>query len=78
MKAHYAESRLMNCAIGTVTRAAAIEARNVAETVSAIDGALKKPGKTIAVVNLGPLLRKGGVLEKLAAMGVTVQAPAEG
>ena len=78
MKANYAESRLMNCAIGTVTRAAAIEARNVAETVSAIDGALKKPGKTIAVVNLGPLLRKGGVLEKLVAMGVTVQAPAEG
>ena len=77
MKAHYAESRLMNCAIGTVTRAAAIEARNVSETVSAIDAALKKPGKTIAVVNLGPLLRKGGVLEKLAAMGVAIQSPAE-
>lgn len=77
MKAHYAESRLMNCAIGTVTRAAAIEARNVSETVTAIDAALKKPGKTIAVVNLGPLLRKGGVLEKLAAMGVAIESPTE-
>lgn len=77
MKAHYSESRLMNCAIGTVTRAAQIETRNVSETVAAIDAALKKPGKTIAVVNLGPLLRKGGVLEKLQAMGVSIQAPAE-
>ena len=77
MKTHYAESRLMNCAIGSVTRAAQIEARNVAETVSAIDAALKKPGKTVAIVNLGPLLRKGGVLEKLAAMGITIQTPAE-
>ncbi|MES2472003.1 MAG: TraB/GumN family protein [Pseudomonadota bacterium] len=77
MKAHYAESRLMNCAIGSVTRAAQIEARNISETVTAIDAALKKPGKTVAIVNLGPLLRKGGVLEKLAAMGVAIQAPAE-
>ena len=66
-----------SCAIGSVTRAAQIEARNVAETVSAIDAALKKPGKTVAIVNLGPLLRKGGVLEKLAAMGITIQTPAE-
>lgn len=78
MKAHYAESRLMNCAIGSVTRAAQIEARNVAETVTAIDAALRKPGKTVAIVNLGPLLRKGGVLEKLSSMGVAIQAPAEG
>jgi len=77
MKAHYAESRLMNCAIGSVTRAAQAEARNINETVSAIDGALKRGGKTVAIVNLGPLLRKGGVLEKLAAMGVAIQAPAE-
>jgi hypothetical protein len=34
-------------------------------------------GKTIAAVNLGPLLRKGGVLEKRAAMGGAIQAPAE-
>ena len=77
MKAHYAESRLMNCAIGSVTRAAQIEARNISETVTAIDAALKKPGKTVAIVNLGPLLRKGGVLEKLSSMGVAIQAPAE-
>lgn len=77
MKAHYAESRLMNCAIGSVTRAAEIEARNVSETVAAIDGALKKPGKTVAVVNLGPLLRKGGILEKLQIMGVAIQSPAD-
>ena len=77
MKAHYAESRLMNCAIGSVARAAQIEARNISETVSAIDDALKKPGKTVAIVNLGPLLRKGGVLEKLSSMGVAIQAPAE-
>ena len=60
-----------------VTRAAQIEARNISETVTAIDAALKKPGKTIAIVNLGPLLRKGGVLEKLSSMGVAIQAPAE-
>ena len=77
MKANYAESRLMNCAIGSVTRAAQAELRNINETVAAIDGALKRGGKTVAIVNLGPLLRKGGVLEKLAAMGVAIDAPAE-
>jgi len=57
--------------------AAQAEAGNINETVAAIDGALKNGGKTVAIVNLGPLLRKGGVLEKLAAMGVAIQAPAE-
>jgi hypothetical protein len=60
-----------------VERIGNIDARNIAETAAAINGALTQPGKTVALVQMGPLLRKDGVLARLKAQGVTIEAPAE-
>ena len=75
MKENYAESRLYDCVIAAVNSIADINERNVADSVSAIDTALSKPGKTVMMLGLGPLLRKNGVLERLSAKGVTIEGP---
>jgi uncharacterized protein YbaP (TraB family) len=77
VKANYTQSRLFDCIIGAVHAIGDIDARNVADTVTAIDGALNQPGKTIVVIGMGPLLRRGGVLERLQAMHVAIESPAE-
>lgn len=77
VKAHYSESRLFGCVIAQVERIGNIDARNIAETVTALDGALNQPGKTVALVQMGPLLRRDGVLARLRAAGVAIEAPAE-
>jgi hypothetical protein len=77
VKANYGESRFGNCILTAVRAMGDIDARNAADTVAAIDAALNQPGKTIAVVNMGPLLRKGGVLAQLQARHVAIEAPAE-
>jgi hypothetical protein len=77
VKANYTQSRLFDCINDAVHALGDIDARNVADTAAAIDAALNQPGKTIAVVNMGPLLRRGGVLEKLQALHVTIESPAE-
>jgi hypothetical protein len=74
---HYSESRLFGCVIAQVERIGNIDARNTAETVAALDKALSEPGKTVALVQMGPLLRQGGVLARLKAQGVAVEAPAD-
>jgi hypothetical protein len=76
VKANYGESRFGSCILGAVKAMGDIDARNIADTVAAIDAALNQPGKTIAVVNMGPLLRKGGVLEQLEARHVAIEGPA--
>lgn len=77
VKAHYSEWRLGNCVIGAVQKFGDIDSRNIAEYVSAIDAALNQPGKAIVVIHMGPLLRKNGVLERLQAMGIEMEHPAE-
>jgi uncharacterized protein YbaP (TraB family) len=52
-------------------------ARATAETVAAIDTALNQPGKAVALVAMGPLLRRDGVLARLKARGITIEAPVE-
>ena len=54
-----------------------IAERDAADYTAAINDALDKPGKTIAVIDIGPLLRKNGVLERLKALHVTIEGPAE-
>jgi TraB/PrgY/gumN family len=76
VKANYGESRFGTCILTAVRALGDIDARNIADTVAAIDVALNQPGKTIAVVNMGPLLRKGGVLEQLEARHVAIEGPA--
>ena len=75
--ANYAESRLYDCVIQAVAPAADLYERNAADTVATINAALNKSGKTIVVVGIGPLLRKGGVLDQLEAKGLTIEGPAE-
>jgi uncharacterized protein YbaP (TraB family) len=77
VKANYAESRFGICMLQAVKAMGDIDARNTADMVGAIDTALNQPGKTIAVVGMGPLLRKGGVLEQLKARHVAIEAPVE-
>lgn len=77
VKEHYSESRLFGCVIAQVERIGSIDIRNVTETVAAIDAALNQPGKTVALVQMGPLLRKDGILARLKAQGVAIEAPAE-
>jgi hypothetical protein len=77
VKAHYSEWRLGNCVIAAVQKFNDIEGRNIAEYVSAIDAALNRPGKAIVVIHMGPLLRKNGVLERLQALDIEIEHPAE-
>jgi hypothetical protein len=77
VKAHYGDSRLLDCVTAAVHSVANINERNVADTVAAISAALDKPGKAIAVIDIGPLLRRGGVLERLKAAQVSIEGPAE-
>ena len=77
VKANYSELRLGTCIMAALQKFSDIDGRNVSEYVSAIDVALDKPGKTIVVINMGPLLRKNGVLERLTARHITIEAPAE-
>lgn len=77
VKANYSESRLGNCIIEAVQAIGDINTRNSAEYVSAIDAALNQPGKRIVVIGMGPLLRRGGVLERLQALHLAIESPAE-
>jgi hypothetical protein len=77
VKANYTQSRLFDCMTVAVGRIADISARGAADYTGAIDAALNKPGKTIAVMNVAQLLRKGGVLERLKARQVSIEGPAD-
>jgi hypothetical protein len=77
VKANYGESRFGACVLAAVKAMGDLDARNTADTVAAIDAALNQPGKTIAVVNMGPLLRRNGVLEQLEARHLAIEGPAE-
>jgi hypothetical protein len=73
VKANYTQSR-MTAAVG---RIADLSARGASDYAAAIDRALDKPGKTIAVMNIAQLLRKGGVLERLKAQRAAIEGPAD-
>lgn len=77
LKANYGDSRVLDCVTAAVHSVADINERNVADYTGAINAALDKPGKTIAVIDIGPLLRRGGVLERLKALHVAIEGPAE-
>lgn len=74
MKANYSESTIFAC-LQQIPSFAAMWTQGVADTTKAIDAALAQDGKTVMVVNLGGLLRKDGILERLRAQGIKVEAP---
>jgi hypothetical protein len=43
--------------------------------IAAINAALDKPGKTVVAIGIGPLLRPGGVLERLQALHIGMESP---
>lgn len=50
----------------------ALDARSIGETVDAISDALERGGRTIAVVDMGIMLRDDGVLDRLRKNGIAV------
>jgi uncharacterized protein YbaP (TraB family) len=54
-----------------------LDARFKADQAAAIAAALKKPGHSVAVVQLRPLLSQGGVLDRLRAQGLEVKTPGD-
>ena len=77
VKANYGDSRVLDCVTAAVHSVADINERNVADYTASINAALDKPGKTIAVIDVGPLLRRNGVLERLEKLHVAIEGPAE-
>lgn len=77
IKANYAESRVFQCLFGLAPEPTELQNRAIADTVGAIEAALNQGGRTVAVVGIGLLLRKNGVLEKLHADGIEVEGPPE-
>lgn len=72
-----ANERTYERCMALVPGAAAFDARTKADEVSAIEDALKKPGHSIAVVPLRPLLSQGGVLDRLRSAGYQIRTPDE-
>lgn len=66
---------LVESCLARLPGADALVERGVADTVRAIDAALRTPGKTVAIVDLSLLARPDGVLERLRAAGAEVTAP---
>jgi hypothetical protein len=74
IKAHYSEIRLDAC-LQQSRAYSVLRDREVGDIAEAIASALEKSGKSLAVIPMGIWLRKGGVLERLEASGLTVSGP---
>lgn len=75
IKANYSEPRLLACIVEISPRVTQLDTLSIEDTVSEITAALARNGKTVAVVSMGQLLRKNGVIERLGAAGISVSAP---
>ncbi|HLY05639.1 MAG TPA: TraB/GumN family protein [Rhizomicrobium sp.] len=75
MMANWSPSNYYECLVRLSSHATAIDARSVDDTVQAIDDALAGGGQTVAVVDIGILLRRDGVLDRLKAAGVSITGP---
>jgi uncharacterized protein YbaP (TraB family) len=78
IKAHYSDTAASRdaCIAGS-TRLANAGQQMIETSVAAIHNALATPGKTVVLVSIGTLLRRGGVLDRLHEEGLTVEGPAE-
>ncbi len=75
MLANWSPSRYYACLVQLSSHATALDARAIDDTVQAIDDAISDGGRVVAVVDIGLLLRKGGVLDRLKAEGVAIAGP---
>jgi len=76
VRARYRASAAQRCLLRAPGGAALLD-KGVAQTADAMSQALKRPGVTVAVVDLGFLLPANGVLDRLKAGGATVTSPVE-
>lgn len=76
VRARYKESAAQRCLLRAPGGAALLD-KGVAQTADAMAEALKRPGVTVAVVDLGFLLPANGVLDRLKAGGATISSPVE-
>jgi len=70
LKATFSEQRFESC-IQSLPSFAALIARSVSDSVAVARTALAKPGKSVIVVSVGTLLRRGGLIDRLKAEGLT-------
>jgi hypothetical protein len=77
VRANYSEPQVFNCLLELSPTVSELDKRAVSDTAIAIENALKGDGRSIAVVSIGQLLRKNGVLERLLADGISVAGPPE-
>jgi uncharacterized protein YbaP (TraB family) len=76
IKEHYSEPKALDC-LGQSASFTKLWQRSVDDTVGAVDTALKQRGRTVIVINIGELLRKNGVLERLKAQGLQIEGPGD-
>lgn len=76
VRARYRASAAQRCLMHAPGGAALLE-KGVGLTTDAMEEALKRPGVTVAVVDLGFLLPANGVLDRLKAGGATITSPVE-
>lgn len=74
VRAHMPSSSAMTCLSGARATGKAVD-NLVNEAMSAINSALEKPGRSVIVLPLSVLLRKGGAFERLKAEGAEVDIP---
>lgn len=75
MMANWAPSHYYACLVELSAHATTIDARSIDDTAKAIDAAIGDGGRTIAVVPINILLRRGGVLDRLKANGISITGP---
>ncbi|PIC02065.1 TraB/GumN family protein [Caulobacter sp. X] len=76
VRARYRASAAQRCLVHAPGGAELLE-KGVGLTTDAMTEALKRPGVTVAVVDLGFLLPANGVLDRLKAGGATITSPVE-
>lgn len=76
VRARYRASGAQRCLMRAPGGPALLE-KGLAQTAGAMTEALKRPGVTVAVVDLGFLLPANGVLDRLKAGGATISSPVE-
>jgi uncharacterized protein YbaP (TraB family) len=75
IKVNYTEPHVYGCLLEISPIVFALDKRATDDTVSAIEASLGNGNYTLVVVSIGQLLRKNGVLDRLAADGIVVEGP---
>ena len=68
-------SQAYETCLGQIGGGQALRERAVAESTATLLTALRTPGKVVAIVDLGLLQRRNGVLDRFQASGATITVP---